>query len=98
MNRAIFFKFAVLALLPRIEVAAVSVTNPQLSGPISGGGHGVAFGAVPADDLTRAGYSQSEYSTAALPPLMETWAHGGLMPVSGPPSQLRLPITKSGCW
>jgi len=43
MNRTDFLKFAVLALLPGLGVAAVSVTNPQWSGPISGGDHGFAF-------------------------------------------------------
>jgi hypothetical protein len=61
MNRTSFLKLAVLALLPGLEAAGVSVTNPRLSGPISGGDQGVAFGALPAEDLTPTGYSQAEY-------------------------------------
>src|SRR5271168_2487024 len=61
MNRTDFFTFAVLALLPGLGVAAVPVANPQLSGPVSGGDHGAAFGALPADDLSHAGYSEAEY-------------------------------------
>ena len=83
MNRTNFLRFAVLALLPGLGVAAVAVTNSQLSGPISGGDHGVAFGALPADDLTRAGYSEAEYfysGTATAYGNVGPWGVDGVWP------------------
>src|SRR5580658_3249230 len=61
MVRAGFLIVALLALLPGFGLAAVPVASPQLSGPVSGGDRGAPFGALPADDLTHAGYSEAEY-------------------------------------
>jgi Alpha/beta hydrolase domain len=43
------------------SVSKMAVPNPTITGPISGGDHGVAFGAVPTGDLERAGYLEREY-------------------------------------
>jgi hypothetical protein len=42
-------------------VIAQSVQNPTVSGPVSGGKRGQAFGAMSATALTEAGYVESEY-------------------------------------
>jgi hypothetical protein len=41
--------------------ASPSVPNPTITGPISGGDHGQAFGAMPVSDLDRAGFVEAEY-------------------------------------
>jgi hypothetical protein len=43
------------------SVSKMAAPNPTITGPISGGDHGVAFGAVPTGDLERAGYLENEY-------------------------------------
>ena len=38
-----------------------NVPNPAVTGPITGGDHGQAFGAIAAAQLERARYTQAEY-------------------------------------
>ena len=83
MNRIYLLKFAACALLPCLAAAAIPESNPQLTGPVTGGDHGTAFGALPADDLTRAGYSEAEYfygGTATAYGNEGTWGLDGVWP------------------
>ena len=43
------------------SVSKMAVPNPKVTGPIAGGDHGQAFGAMPARDLESAGFVESEY-------------------------------------
>jgi hypothetical protein len=61
----------------------MSVPNPTVLGPISGGDHGQAFGALPAEELKSAGYTESEYfysGTASAYGNVGTWGVDGIWP------------------
>lgn len=60
-----------------------SIPNPKVTGPISGGDHGQPFGAMPADELSRAGYVETEYfysGTASAYTNVGLWGVDGVWP------------------
>src|SRR5579862_7982193 len=51
----------VLAAAMPLCAQQTPIPNPKVTGPVSGGDHGQAFGALSADELKRAGYTENEY-------------------------------------
>jgi hypothetical protein len=71
--------FAVSAL----AAAPASVPNPAVTGPVTGGDKGEAFGAMPQADLKRAGYTEAEYfygGTASAYGNEGPWGVDGIWP------------------
>lgn len=85
MNRLTAVGLVAFGVLSSAMLASAQVPNPVLTGPVSGGARGQAFGAMDPAELTQAGYIEHEYffeGTASSYDRVGTWTADGFWAVA----------------